>query len=101
MDAITIGEDLKTGLTKKRRFLSLEANIELEYVKVRFEDFLETSKGAVVEFKVLSYDIRNIKEQKDDGGNVTTPADNLFTNWCNKSGIDTIISDINDHLMVI
>lgn len=106
------------GLTMKRKYLTFEANRENEFIKVIFEQWLETATEDIVEYKIMHYitkDIPAITEMQDlDGDGVVetlvtiSPAFLGFTNWHDyiissamvnlKLGADIIVGAINNTL---
>ena len=107
---VTMGTDPVTNLTIKRRFLTFEANLELEYIRVYYEEFLVTPNGKEIEHNRKSYLVKDYVTNKvtnttlNDGTvqtTVTAEPHNNFTQWFAGLGSQYIIPSIDATLLEI
>lgn len=98
---VEIGIDPTTGLTKYRQFLTLEANIEEEYILVYFKEWLQTDTDAIVNLEFKSYKTTDSVAVFVNNGTVVNSESGHFTNWYNQLGSTVIVPSINSVLSSI
>lgn len=116
-DSIRVGGanalDTSTGLPMFRKYTTFEANREMEYINVFYDQWLESPKGNPIEIKTgRKYIVIDQQEinHTDEGGSIVidTPAFPMFTGWFNKIiksewngarlGADVLVGAINKTL---